>query len=162
MKSSAFKLAGISSLLVLLSACQPINGNSLLTDQKDDPSANALDKAPKSEELYLKVFNPTIQATGLDRVEVSGECYLSTYPKHSIIVLRSGVQLNDFVVDINPTTANNTNSASCKNGRFNLALNTGQLAAGVHSLRFILQAWDANNSLVTNDAQGASNVTLSK
>ncbi|MEK2645490.1 hypothetical protein [Bdellovibrio sp. BCCA] len=162
MKSSAFKLAGISSLLVLLSACQPINGNSLLTDQKEESSKNAVDPNPKSEELYLKVFNPTIQATGLDRVEVSGECYLSTYPRHSIIVLRSGVQLSNFVVDINPTSPVDSNTASCKNGRFNLALNTGQLANGVHSLRFILQAFDKDNNLVVNDAQGASNVTLSK
>lgn len=162
MKSSAFKLVGISSLLVLLSACQPINGNSLLTDQKDDPSAHAVDATPKSEELYLKTFSPSVQAAGLDKVEISGECYTSTYPTHKIIVLRSGVQLNDFVVDLNPATANNTNSAACKNGRFNVSLNSGALAAGVHSLRFFMQAWDKDNNLVTNDAQGASNITLTK
>ncbi|NUN06185.1 MAG: hypothetical protein HUU57_10530 [Bdellovibrio sp.] len=159
MKLSVLKLTLTSSLLVLLAACQQIANNSLLTDQKDDSSAHALDKTPKVEELYLKAYTASIQATNLDKVEVAGECYTSTFPRHAIFVLKNNAQID--IVDVNPATANNTGTASCKNGRFNLVINSGALASGVHSLRLVIQAWDANNQVVVND-MASNTVTLSK
>lgn len=159
MKLSVLKLTLTSSLFVLLAACQQVANNSLLTDKKDDSSTHALDKTPKAEELALKSFSASIQATNLDKVEVAGECYVSTFPRHAIYVLKSNMQLD--IVDLNPATANNTGTASCKNGRFNLAINTGALSAGVHSLRLVIQAWDANNQVVVND-MASNTVTLSK
>lgn len=161
MKSSILKLMGLSSLLLIVSACQPIEGNSLLTDQKGDPSTHALNKDPKSEELYLKSYSANIATTAaVTKAEVSGECYTSTYPVHNIVVLKSGLQLD--IVDLNPATDVNSKTASCKNGKFNLAINTGALASGVHTLRFVLQAWDSKGQLVVNDVQGVSSVTLTK
>lgn len=161
MKSSAFKVLACSSLIVLATACQPIEGNSLLTDRVDDPSSHALNKAPKSEELYLKSFSPSLSAPpSVTKVEVSGECYVSTYPSHSIVVLEAGIQLD--IVDLNPATDVESKKALCKNGKFNFAINTGALNNGVHNLRFVLQAWDAKGQIVQNDVQGVSSVTLTK
>lgn len=159
MKFSTLKIVLASSLLVFTSACQQITGNSLLTDEQGDPSTHALDKTPKVEELYLKSYSASLQATGLDKVEVSGECYTSTYPRHAIYVLEGGSQLD--ILDLNPATDANTKAASCKNGRFNLSINTGVLSGGIHTLRFVIQAWDSNNKPVSNDL-AASTVTLTK
>lgn len=159
MKFSTLKMALASSFLLFTSACQQITGNSLLTDDKGDSSTHALDKTPKIEELYLKSYSASLQATGLDKVDVSGECYTSTYPRHAIYVLEGGSQLD--ILDLNPSTDANTKAASCKNGRFNLSINTGALAGGVHTLRFVIQAWDSNNKPVSNDL-AASTVTLTK
>lgn len=161
MKFSALKLMAFSSLLVLAAACQPMDGSSLLTDKVDDPSSHVLNKDPKSEELYLKSYSPTLNAPpSVTKAEVSGECYTSTYPSHSILVLESGIQLD--IVDLNPSTDIESKKALCKNGKFNLAINTGALSSGVHNLRIILQAWDSKGQIVTNEVQGVSSVTLSK
>lgn len=159
MKLSVVKLTLTSGLFILLAACQQISNNSLLTDQKSDNSTHALDKTPKVEELYLKSYTASIQATNLDKVEVAGECYASTFPRHAIYVLKNNAQLD--ILDLNPATANNTGTASCKNGRFNLVINSGALGSGVHSLRLVIQAWDANNQVVVND-MASNTVTLSK
>ncbi len=161
MKSSAFRLMAVLGLFLVGTACTPIDGNSLLTNQKDDPSAYQVDKTPKSEELYLKVYNPTVNTTAaMSKAEISGECYVSTYPKHEIVALENGSALE--IVDLNTSTDVNSNVATCKNGKFNLAIKTTNLAAGVHSVRFVLQAYDADNIVVTNDVQGASAITLTK
>jgi len=158
MKSSVLHFLGLSSLLVGLAACQPMNGNSLLTDQKNDPSSFALNKDPKSEELYLKSYAPTFQATGLSKLEVSGECYVSTYPSHNIIATRNGSQIG--ITDLYPGSA--ANSATCVNGKFNFAIDTNYLAGGSNTVRILIQARDASGNVVVNDAQGANNVTITK
>lgn len=161
MRSLLRAFAGGAGLLFVVAGCQPINGNSLLTDQKDDPSKYTLSKEPKSEELYLKAYTPTFQATDQSKIDVAGECYVSTYPSHSIVALLGSVQL--AIIDLNPSTASGTNIATCKNGKFNIVIDTGfSLPNGVNSVRLILRARDANNQVVVNEAQGASTITVTK
>jgi len=161
MKCSVLKLSVFSSLLVLATACQPMDGKSLLTDKVDDPSSHVLNKDPRSEELYLKSFSPSLSAPpSVTKVEVSGECYISTYPSHQILVLEAGIQLD--IVDLNPATDVESKKATCKNGKFNLAINTGGMANGVHNLRIVLQAADSKGQVVQNEVQGVSSVTLTK
>ncbi|MEN0057433.1 MAG: hypothetical protein AAGB31_01255 [Bdellovibrio sp.] len=145
---------------LLFSACTPVDGNSLLTDQKDDASLHAVDKTPKSEELYLKAYNTSVSGTGVTKVEISGECYTSTYPSHNIIATSGGAQVD--IVDLNPSVSPAAAVASCKNGRFNLAINSFNFASGNHTIRLMLQAYDANNQIVVNDVQGASSIVLRK
>ncbi|WII71007.1 hypothetical protein QJS83_11095 [Bdellovibrio sp. 22V] len=161
MKSSALKIMVLTSLLMTLASCSPIQGNSLLTDQKDDPSTHTLDKTPKQEEIYLKSFSPSAAASGLSKIEISGECYVSTYPSHDIISYVNGTQR--AVLDLNATTAAGAGIATCKNGKFNLAIETGSWAAGVYTVRLVLRAYEANNPTpITNDAQGASTLTVTR
>lgn len=159
MKVPIYQILSAASLL-MLTACSQIEGNSLLTNQRDDSSTLAVDKTPKPEELYLKTFNSSVVATGASKVEISGECYVSTFPSHRIIVTE-GVNILD-VMDVNPSTNVNAKSAVCANGRFNLALNAGPLTAGTHSIRFVLQAFNGTNQPITNDVQGVSNLILTK
>lgn len=159
MKSSAFKWIASISLLAL-SSCGPTAGNSLLTDQKDDPSTHALDKAPKSEELYLKSDGVVVNAGNAGKVDISGSCYTSTYPRHQILLMSGGTYVVD-IVDLNPSNPMvDGKFATCKNGRFNFGINMSTLAVGSNQLRLIMQAYDDKNQLVTNDAQGASNITV--
>ncbi|UOF02028.1 hypothetical protein [Bdellovibrio reynosensis] len=160
MSKQALKILSLLSIL-LMTACSPMEGQSLLTNERSDDSSHTLDKTPKSEELYLKSYSPTINTiAGQAKAEVSGECYISTYPNHKIVALENGVQLD--IVDLNPTTDANGRFAVCKNGKFNLAINTSALAGGIHSIRLLLQAYDENGAVVVNDAQGASAITLTK
>lgn len=152
---------GLSSLFLLLAACQPIEGNSLLTDQKDESSLHTLDKTPKSEELFLKVHAPTIAAKSTDtKIEVAGECYISTYPSHAIIVMNNTSQMS--ILDVNPATSSDANYAVCKNGKFTFLLNIASLSSGVYNLRLILQARDSAGNVVLNEAQAAPYFTLTK
>lgn len=160
-KFLALRLAGLCYLFFTLTACSQSQENSLLSDQKGDPSAHALDKTPKAEELYVKTYIGSIAvASGVTKAEVSGECYVSTFPSHKILALENGNILQ--ILDINPTTDVNASYASCKNGKFNLAINTGVLASGSHTIRFVMQAYDNSNKLFTNDVQGVSTLTLTK
>lgn len=161
MKSSVQYLLGLSSLCLLLAACQPVEGDSLLTNKNEESSTHNVDKTPKSEELVLQLYSPTINTKNTDtKAEITGECYVSTYPSHAIIVMNGSTQM--ALVDTNPATASNTNYATCKNGKFNFSLNISALAAGVYNLRMIMQARDADNNLVINDARAAPFFTLTK
>ncbi|MFV8258995.1 hypothetical protein ACNQKP_14395 [Bdellovibrio bacteriovorus] len=153
--------AGLSSLCLLLAACQPVEGDSLLTDKQDDSSTHTLDKTPKSEELTVQLFSPTINMKNTDtKAEITGECYVSTYPSHRLIVMNGSTQM--ALVDTNPATAANANYATCKNGRFNFSLNIASLASGVYSMRIIMQAFDADGNAVMNEARAAPTFTLTK
>ncbi|KHD88766.1 MAG: hypothetical protein OM95_06430 [Bdellovibrio sp. ArHS] len=153
---SLVKGAALLSLTVL-AACSPIQGNSLLTDQKDDPSTHAVDKTPKSEELFLKVDTPQITATaGQTKADISGECYVSTYANHRIYLMNGGSALT--IIDLNT----GSNTATCKNGRFNFAFNLDSIASGSYGLKVIIYAYDSAGTLVVNEVQGASSLTLIK
>ncbi|UXR63560.1 hypothetical protein EZJ49_10785 [Bdellovibrio bacteriovorus] len=155
-------LAGLSSLCLLVTACQPIQGDSLLTDRKEDSSAHTVSKEPKSEELMLQMSNPNVNMTSTDtKAELTGECYVSTYPSHSIIVLNGPTPLP--VTDLNSNTPAGSGYGTCRNGRFNILLNITSLGSpAVHSLRLYLQARDADGNVVINEARGAPIFNLSK
>lgn len=159
MKIPIYLVLSATSLL-LLTSCSQIDGNSLLTNQRDESSTLAVDKTPKSEELYLKTYNTSVVATGISKIEISGECYVSTFPSHRIIATE-GMNILD-VMDLNPSTNVNSKAAVCTNGRFNLALNAGVLSAGNHAIHFVLQAFNGTNQPITNDVQGVSNLNLTK
>lgn len=160
-KFLAFRSAGTLCLFFIVAACSQSQENSLLSDQKGDPLTHVLDKTPKVEELYIKTYVGSVAVpSGVKKAEVSGECYTSTFSSHQIIATEKGVLLD--IMDINPSTDLNSKTASCKNGVFNLAINTEFLASGPHTIRFIMQAYDSNGKIVTNDVQGVSTLTLTK
>lgn len=164
MRFDFFRSMFILGLMASTVACQQITDSSLLSDSKSDPSSHVLNKEPQSSELYLKVYTPNIVAppTADGKVDISGECYTSTYSQHSIIVLESGTGVQMDIVDLNPTTDVNIKAAICKNGKFNLALNTGALPVRVHRLMVVMQAIDNDGRIIRNDVQGVSNINLTK
>ncbi|KYG63949.1 hypothetical protein AZI86_14155 [Bdellovibrio bacteriovorus] len=155
MKASNLKFVVMTSFLGLaMAACSPMSDNSLLSDKKDDNSSLTVDKTPKAEELYLKLDTASIgpAVTGT-KLEVSGECYTSTYGKHRIIARENGFQL--VITDVTAASVV-ANEAQCRNGRFNFSLNVSGMGAGGHSVRVSLEAYDGLSALVLNENQGAA------
>ena len=67
------------------------------------------------------------------------------------------------VVDYNLATALSANAASCKNGRFNFAIQTGNLVAGSYDMRIILEAFDGKSKdPITNTTQGESPLKITR
>ncbi|MGZ3772062.1 MAG: hypothetical protein ACXVCY_08170 [Pseudobdellovibrionaceae bacterium] len=152
---------GLIFLSILMAGCSPNQSNSLLNDQKQDPTNHVVDKTPKVDELYLKVDNSSVAvAAGETKADVSGDCYFSTYPAHQIVAMDNGTVID--IMDVNPTSDASIARSACVNGRFNLVLNAAALASGSHSIRFVMQAYDSKKQMVTNDVQGVSTLTLTK
>ncbi|MGE5086567.1 MAG: hypothetical protein ACM3MG_09725 [Bacillota bacterium] len=140
MKSGLLKIAFGAGLMSSLVACSQISENSLLTDQASDPTSYSLSTDPLATELLLNADNRnlgTLTSTGV--VELSGDCFASTYPSHTIIATVGGVVKTIYNVDAAKS------AASCKNGRFNVALPMSQLATGTSKIVLTLTAYDANS-----------------
>ncbi len=153
---------GLSGLCLLMAACQPIEGDSLLSNKSEDPGTHNVDKAPKSEELTLQMFSPNVNMKNTDtKAEITGECYVSTYPSHAIFVMNGSTRM--AVLDTNPKTDATANYATCRNGRFNFSVNIAGLSSpGSYQLRLYLQAMDADGNIVINEARAAPFFTLTK
>lgn len=161
MKATDLKFVLMSSLIGLsMAACSPMSDNSLLTDKKDDNSSLTVDKTPKAEELYLKLdtsnIGPAVTGT---KLEVSGECYTSTYTKHRIIAREGG---NQLVLNDLTAAAGVANEAQCRNGRFTFSLNVTSMGAGGHRVRVSLEAYDGLSALVLNENQGAAELNFTR
>lgn len=162
MRSVNIRFSVMSLLLgFTLTSCSPTSDNSLLSDKKDDASSLSVDKTPKSEELFLKLdmasIGPAVTGT---KLEVSGECYTSTYNNHWILARKGSTVLK--LVDITAAAPGNSNLAQCRNGRFHFSLDVGSLTAGSHQVRVSLEAKDGFGTLVINDAQGAATLSFTK
>ncbi|MGZ3768251.1 MAG: hypothetical protein ACXVCP_14675 [Bdellovibrio sp.] len=157
---SVVRMPVVLLLYFAVMGCSNTQENSLLSDKAQDPSNHTVDKTAKVEELYIRTYSGGASATNLSKVEVSGECYTSTFPSSNIVALENNQMLDMF--DLNPNTDVNTPQAQCKNGRFNVAINTGNLSAGAHTVKFVVQARDSNNAIVTNPVQGVSTFQITK
>lgn len=147
-------------VLAASTACQPMTGNGLLTDKVTNSSSTVLNKDPRSEELFLKSYSPSLSVrSSQTKVDLAGECFVSTFPGHKIQVWEGAAQVS--IVDINSSTGLG-NSAQCIDGKFNLVINTSTMTVSSHSLRVELIAYDSAGQPVVNQAQGVSFITLTK
>lgn len=160
MKIKAIKSLFFLGLLSLLASCQQMDGQSLLSNESLDDTTLEVDRTPKSEELFLTLYAPTVNSTGKTSVDIAGDCFISTYPKNDIIVTYNGSPIQ--ITDYNTATPAINWQSSCKNGRFDFALKASAFGSGSHSLRVILRVWDVQGNMVTNDAQGAASLTLTR
>lgn len=161
-KTTSLLLAGFFGFA--LAACSPMSDNSLLSDKRDDSSTLTVDKTPKSEELFLKLDVTNIsQAVTASKLEIGGECYISTYPNHRILAYLGNTQLS--ILDISASTPI-TNQARCYNGRFNFSVDLSSASlfpANVqYTVRVVLQAFDGTGAGVTNDTQGVASIKFTK
>jgi hypothetical protein len=145
----------------LLSACQQINGNSLLSNGINDTKSNLLNKDPKADDLYIRAYlNSYSVPSSRSNLEIGGECYASTYPLHKIIV-REGNIFRE-IVDLTTGGSGDTSIAVCRNGKFSFALNVASLKAGMSALIVELEARDASGRVFTNSIQGLSRITVTR
>ncbi len=153
---------GFVGVLGGLVACGPTGQSSLLTDAASDAGTHTLDKTPSSNALYLSSNSVNMSVPfAMSKVEVSGECFVSTYTGHYIYATFNGSTIG--VVDLQaPLTAASQNKATCKNGRFNLAVNINGWARGIYLINLQLVAYNSPATLVTNDVRGAFSFNLTK
>ncbi|AHI06004.1 hypothetical protein BDW_07520 [Bdellovibrio bacteriovorus W] len=151
--------AGSLLLLIPLSACTPIDGTSLLTDQRSDPTQHIVNKDPLPQELMARVHTTSIPAAGRDLAEISGDCYPSTYSDHRLEFSRmNGNTATPIqIYDLNAASATLVNVAKCKSGRFSVGIPAP--STGYFSYRVQIIGKDGSND-VTNAAQGKANFSI--
>ncbi|MEN0057422.1 MAG: hypothetical protein AAGB31_01200 [Bdellovibrio sp.] len=133
-------------MFVYLSACGQITGEGLLSDAKEDTDDYYVDLTPSSAELYMAVSSSVIY-NATTKAEMTGECYISTYPSHYIqayLASTSGSVL--AVLDVHNNTSGTT--AQCKNGRFDIIVNTSGVSAG-QRIWLVLTATESGGSSYT-------------
>ena len=145
MKSDFIKLAFSATFVAFLAACSPTAQSSLLTDQASDPTGHSMSTDPSATELYLRADTSNLgTVTSARVVELSGDCFASTYPTHRLMVTVNGVTKSIYNID------STKSAASCKNGRFDVALTGAQLSTGTNNIVLTMTAYDANSSPYTN------------
>jgi hypothetical protein len=113
-----------------LSACGQGGNTSLLTDAASESAENVVDKTPKEEELYINAATKSvIIKTAETRADISGTCYVSTYPNHYIQILYNGAALTL----VNATAAGGA-VGTCVQGRFNVSVNVSGFGGGGYTL----------------------------
>jgi hypothetical protein len=143
-----------------LVACSPISQNSLLTNQATQPSSHAVSLTPTEDELYVKADVPTVyNATGVNRVDISGECFPSTFPNHAIYVYYNGAK--QPVVDIS-AAATVGNAAKCRHGRFNLSVITASYGTGSYAMQVQVVGINSSGAEAVNVSRGISKFSITK
>ncbi len=121
---SLFMLIAASSIL----ACSNINQNSLLTNEVTKASGSAVNKVANSTDLNLSVNLPAegfrVGSNINDQIELSGECFSSTYPINQIIAVLGTTPLT--VINVHN---GNDQDHYCVQGRFDIILQGSQLTA---------------------------------
>jgi hypothetical protein len=163
MKSLKKELAIVASVFAFgLTGCGNITDSSLLSDSATDYSSNAISKTPNAGDLNISSNSVNLSIPVANtKIELSGNCSASTYANHYIEALYAN-QVRG-IVDLNSTlTAATANKATCKNGRFALALNISGWAAGQYIFVLRMTAFNDPATLVTNDVSGRFQFTLTK
>lgn len=155
----AIKLLGVAVLPFLMAACSPTSENSLLTSEANQPSEHNVDMTPTTDELYVKVDAATAYALSASRVDISGECFTSTYPRHAIYVYNGNTQLT--ITDI-AYTAGAANTGYCYQGRYNISINIGGMGTGSYGLKVKVVGIDDKGQVYENPSRGLASFTLNK
>jgi hypothetical protein len=115
-------LIAASSIL----ACSNINQNSLLTNEATKAAGSAVNKVANSAELSLSLNSPAqgFRVDGSDHIELSGDCFASTFPISQIIAVLGSTPLT--VINVHN---GNDQDHYCIQGRFDIILQASQLTA---------------------------------
>ena len=138
-KSLYLSLAALS--FSMLAGCSNVGDSSLLSSAPNSPTDNTVNKNPNANELsvaadtYDSTANVTNSSTGtVGTAEVSGSCYTSTYPSHTITIYRNGAPVNQY--DLKGLA-----NAQCRGGRFSIVVDGNSLAPGGNDLQIVLTAY---------------------
>jgi hypothetical protein len=149
-----------------MTACSDMKDNSLLSDEAKVAAASSLNKVANSSQLALTVdANSLTVSPGADQTEITGDCFISTYPKHAIkadlvSATNTATSTPMTVMYIQGSAA--ATKGVCVQGRYDLILNANDLVAGMNYVKITLIAWDANNVQVNNDANASRTIYVIK
>ncbi len=161
MKSVLSRLALLISLAMTFTSlvgCSNMSDNSLLTNEASNTSGNDVSKTPLSTEVFIALDNPTVQAANVSAsVEVTGSCYISTYPDNYIQVF-DGSGNSVAVTDLKTGSG----TPKCRDGRFALIIASGALAVGTTNLKIQLPVIDSSNATTLNQANAVRYFSITK
>lgn len=142
-------------------ACNQYSDGGLVGDYQDSSKCPANGCANQAASANLLKMNTTGNAVSLypaasdTKVEISGDCYASTFPSNKINV--SVVTQNGNAPMTAPTysaTGASTQPA-CRKGRFEVVVDIRNLAASqIYTVKMELVAYDATGASYTNTGGG--------
>jgi hypothetical protein len=156
----------LSVFLFTLSGCGHYSDNGLIGDYvvaSKCPANGCANQVADPNYISLKAGVTSIVASpSSDRVDISGDCYPSTYPQNAINV--KVTQNTGAVIPVEAASADPVLPApNCKNGRFDISLAVGPLPANsAFTVRLELVGIESNGASHTNAAGGYANITLRK
>lgn len=150
-------ILGLSSLV----ACNQYSDGGLVGDYQDSSkcpangcanqvaSANALKLATTGNVVSLY---PTAADT---KVEISGDCYASTYPSNKINVTVATQNGNTPVTAAVYSATGASTVPACRKGKYNVVLDIRNLAlAKIYTVKLEMVAYDSAGTAVTNAGGG--------
>ncbi|MBO9665209.1 MAG: hypothetical protein J7501_00145 [Bdellovibrio sp.] len=146
MKSVFFKITVGVAMASFLAACSPMSENSLLTDDISDPTSHNMNTDPNSTELFLQADKTNLGSTSNgSAVEMSGNCFASTYPTHKITAAVGNTAKYIFDITSSANTSTST-SGTCRNGRFNIAIKAANLTVGSNTITLTIRGYDSSGN----------------
>lgn len=153
-------------LLASLSGCSEYSDGGLVGDYQDTskcPANGCANMAASANHLKLTNGGSAVTlypAASDTKVEVSGDCYASTYPSNKInvtVVTQSG---NSPMTAPAYSATGSSTTPACRKGKFDVVVDIRNLAANtIYTLKLELVAYDQNNVPQTN--AGGGNLFLS-
>lgn len=166
MKSVLTVLAVSMSLAMAFASlvgCSNVADNSLLTNDKGDSSSHVVDKTPLSTEVYIAADSPnlamaTAAAGTTSQVEVTGNCYVSTYAAHYINAYIGSSTSPMGIMDLkNPAAA-----PLCRDGRFTFIISASSVPVGTTEVRITLSVVDPKEGVILNQANAVKYINVTR
>lgn len=165
---SAFSLVVLASMSYLLSACSNTSTNPLLSSEPSTTTTASIDKTANSSQLSLTCDSGSItmprdsSGNPATQVEVSGTCYVSTFPTHNIKAYWVNPNSSAVTSELTVLSVQGDAYGRCINGRYSIILNAAQLVSGMNTVKMILTAFDSSGNQVTNGSGASRTINIIK
>lgn len=145
----------------LLSACNQYSDGGLVGDYQDTskcPANGCANQAASANVLKLSTTGNAVSlypAATDSKVEISGDCYASTYPNNRInvtVVTQTG---NAPIAAPTYSVTGASTTPACRKGKFGVAIDIRNLAlGGIYTVKLELVAYDNAGTPFTNAGGG--------
>lgn len=145
----------------LLTACNQYSDGGLVGDYQDTskcPANGCANQAASANVLKMSTVGNVVSlypAAADTKVEISGDCYASTYPSNKInvsVVTQNG---NTPISVAAYSATGSSTQASCRKGKYDVVLDIRNLAvSNIYTVKLELVAFDSAGSPYTNAGGG--------
>jgi len=155
-----------NSLLVLasaalLTACNQYSNGGLVGDYQDTskcPANGCANQAASANVLKMSTTGNLVSLypTAADtKVEISGDCYASTYPSNKILVSVVTQNGNTPIAAPVYSATGSSTTPMCRNGKYDVVVDIRNLAVGaIYTVKLELVAYDTAGAPYTNAGGG--------
>lgn len=146
---------------LLLSACNQYSDGDLVGDYQDTskcPANGCANQAASANVLKISTTGNTVSlypAATDSKVEISGDCYTSTYPSNKINVTVVTQNGNVPMAAAAYSVTGASTVPACRKGKYGVALDIRKLAlGGIYTVKLELVAYDSAGTPFTNAGGG--------